>query len=354
MMQANAEFWLGRTVCVTGGSGFLGWHIVRQLLALGAEVRTLTLAPPAEHPIRAEARVQKYFGDLRDPQLLKEALRGAAVVIHTAGSVSVSGAALKGLIELHDRGTASVIAAADSGAKIVHTSSIVAIGASKHGTPLDEGHTFNLTELDVDYVRAKRASEETALKAASAGRPVVVVNPGYLVGPDDWLGSVMGKLCIRFWKGRLFVVPRSGFNFVDVRDVALGHLLAAERGEPGRRYILGGENETLKQFLVMLSEVASLRPRGLLTPPHWLLRVAATVAERRARRKGREAYPSIQQTRLNRWYWYVNSARATRELGWSPRSLRESLTDTFLWYQSRDAIPLRSINRWWMRPVKVT
>src|SRR5439155_20560421 len=116
--------------------------------------------------------------------------------------------------------------------------------------------------LQVDYVRAKRAAEQAALNAARGGQDVVVVNPGYLLGPDDHEPSVMGRMCVRAWKGRLPLAAPGGYNLVDVRDVAVGHLLAAEHGQSGQRYILGGENLRIQDFLRRLATVAGLRPRA--------------------------------------------------------------------------------------------
>src|SRR5262249_27943337 len=154
-------------------------------------------------------------------------------------------------------------------ARIVHTSSIVAVGASRSGRVLDEESPFNLARLRVAYVQAKRGAECVALEEAARGRQVVVVNPGYMVGPEDYEPSVMGRLCARFWRGRILMSPPGGYDLVDVRDVAAGHLLAAERGQVGRRYILGGENHTLREFMHLLARIADWRPRGLPTMPAW-------------------------------------------------------------------------------------
>ena len=134
---------------------------------------------------------------------------------------------------MHVTGTRHVLEAA-GGARVVHTSSVVAVGASRSGRIFDEEASFPLAGLRVPYVCAKRAAEELALQAAAGGTDVVVVNPGYLVGPEDHEPSAMGRFCVRAWKGRMILAAPGGYNFVDVRDVAAGHLLAAERGRSGR------------------------------------------------------------------------------------------------------------------------
>jgi dihydroflavonol-4-reductase len=352
-MAPNPNFWAGRPVCVTGGTGFLGYHLVRQLLDLRARVRVLALPPAPDHPLLREARVEIVPGDVRDADVVRRAVADRDVIFHTAGLVAVWGPALQRMHEVHIQGTRQVLSAAAPAALVVHTSSVVAVGATRDGLPLTEDARFNLDGLCVDYVHAKRAAEEEALAAADRGQHVVVVNPGYLIGPEDHEASVMGRLCERFWKGRVLFAPPGGVNLVDVRDVARGHLLAAEHGQPGRRYILGGENHTCAQFLHLLAQTCGLRPRALPRLPNWALTLFALVAHGRAWLKGKEPYPSLQQVRLNRYHWFYHSDRAVAELGYRARPLWETLADTYRWFAERGRLGLRGLNRWWMRPQAV-
>lgn len=345
----DARYWCGKRVCVTGGTGFLGFHLVRALLDRGADVRVFALLPRDDHPVRC-LPVTACYGDLLDGQAVRRALAGCDVVFHTAGTVAVWGPALRQMFEVHARGTRNVLEHAEPHARVVHTSSIVAVGASRAPTPLTEDAPFNLRRAGIDYVTAKRAAEEVALEGARQGRHVVVVNPGYLLGPDDHEQSVMGRFCARFWRGRLVIAPPGGFNLVDVRDVAAGHLRAAEFGRSGRRYILGGENHTHRAFMALLSEAGGLNPRGLPRIPAWLLGLVARVSETRALWTGREPYPAIQHARLNRYYWFYTSDRARAELGYATRPLTETLADTYRWHSARGGFGLRGLNRWWMRP----
>jgi dihydroflavonol-4-reductase len=349
-MEPNPLFWAGRRVCVTGGTGFLGSHLVRQLLQLNAEVRVLALPPRPDHPLRAEPRVQGAYGDLLDPQDVRRAVAGCSVIFHTAGLVGTWGPALKRMHDVHVRGTCHVLAEADPGTRVVHTSSVMAVGAYPTAEPVTEETPFNLQNLPMDYVQAKRASELVAMEAAAHGQAVIVVNPGFLIGPDDHDRSYMGRLCLRFWKGRLPVAPPGGLNLVDVRDAARGHLLAAEHGRPGRRYLLGGEDCSTQDFLRQMAKVAGLRPRSLPRAPHWLVGLMAGLAELRAWMSGKEPYPSFQERHSCRLYWYCRSDRARAELGYVSRPLLETLADTHRWYLATEGIHLRWINRWWMRP----
>jgi dihydroflavonol-4-reductase len=354
-MYANSEipsssFWAGKLVCVTGGTGFLGYHLVQELLAVGARVRVLALRPAGAHPLLDDPRIACAFGDVRDAAVVGPALAGCNVVFHTAATVAVWGPALERMHSIHIDGTRQVLAAADPPARVVHTSSLVAVGASHDGVPLTEDSCFDLENLRLDYVESKRDSERLALDAAARGQDVVVTNPGYLVGPDDFEKSVMGRLCRRFWKGRLLIAPPGGVNLVDVRDVARGHLLAAERGQSGRRYLLGGEDRTFSEFFRDLAEVAGLRPRAIPRSPAWALQGLAGLAECHSWLTKREPYPSFQHVRLNRLHWYCSSERAERELGYRARPLVDCLADTFRWYAAQDGLELNHVNRWWMRP----
>src|SRR5207253_6075761 len=190
--QQDDHFWSGKRVCVTGGAGFLGYHIVKQLTALNARVRVLSLPPVANHPLFQESDIETVWGDVRDRRVVYRALDDCEVIFHTAAVVAMWGPALRQMQEVHVLGTQNVLAAARPEARIVHTSSIVGIGASRAGKMLNEESPFNLDRVRIDYVHAKRAAELLARKAA-AGQHVVVTNPGCLLGPEDYPQSVMGR-----------------------------------------------------------------------------------------------------------------------------------------------------------------
>ncbi|HEV3165102.1 MAG TPA: NAD-dependent epimerase/dehydratase family protein [Isosphaeraceae bacterium] len=349
-MEPNPRFWAGKRVCVTGGTGMLGFQLVEQLLGLGAHVRVLALPPTTAHPIHARRTVTKFFGDVRDPDTVRAATEDCPVVFHTAGVVAVWKSALAYMQSVHVDGTRTLLENVESDARVVHTSSIVTIGASRRPDLLTEDSPFDLHDLRVDYVHAKRASEQVALNAAGDGQDVVITNPAYLVGPEDHGRSVMGRFCVRFWKGRILLIPPGGFSLVDVRDVARGQLLAAEHGQPGRRYVLGGENHTFHTFLSLLAEAAGLSPRLLPPVPWWTLSALAGLSECRAKLTSKEPYPSFQHVCLNRYYWFYRSDRAADELGYRYRPLADCLEDTYRWYVNNGALGLRGLNKWLMRP----
>src|SRR5262245_17749235 len=288
--------WAKQRVLVTGGTGFLGFQLTKQLCALGARVRTFAQPIRPNHPLR-QMPVESIVGDIRDREAVSRSAKNCGVIFHTAGTVAVWGAALKSMHEIHVEGTRNVIAVAGKDARIIHTSSIVAVGATRCGAILNEASPFNLARLKVNYVQAKRTAEQVALHAAMHGHDVVIVNPGYLIGPEDFEPSVMGKFCERVWKGKMPLAAPGGYNLVDVRDAARGHILAAEGGQLGRRYILGGENRFMVEFMRELFAAAWMKPRGLPRLPSSALWLAALIAERRARKTGREPYPAFQHVR---------------------------------------------------------
>jgi len=351
-MTPNSTFWSDRPVCVTGGAGFLGWHIVDALRAAGARVRILALEPASHHPVHQRDEVECHWGDVRDPDQVRRAVAGCSVVFHTAGVVGVWGKVLERMWSVHVDGTKQVLAAVDPGACLVHTSSITTLGASTRPMAVDEATPWNRAAENVPYVAAKRAAEQIALDAAARGQRVVVTNPGYLLGPNDVERSIMGRLCERFWRGRAPLAPPGGINLVDVRDVALGHLLAAEQGKTGHRYILGGHDHSFAAFFAHLAKAAGFQPRGLPRFPWVAFAALAGLAEVRAKLTGKEPYPSLAHATMNRFYWYVSSKLAHNEFGYRPRPLADTLRDTFTWYQSLQPFHLRGFNRWWLRPTR--
>lgn len=339
-----STFWNQRRVLVTGGTGFLGYHLCKLLCDQGARVRSFALPVSHDHVIHS-LPIDLREGDIRDSDAVQRTISGCDFVFHSAGNVAVWGPGLAVMHDIHVNGTRNVLMAAGKDIPVVHTSSITAVGATHHGDVLNEDAPFRLQNLKVHYVHAKRNAEQLALE-----HNAIVLNPGYLIGPDDYESSVMGKFCDRVWKGKMALAAPGGYNLVDVRDVAQGHLLAAECGQPGRRYILGGTNLDLQTFMQLLVHVADMSPRAMPRLPMAALWFAAGCAELRALKTKREPYPSFQHVRLNRYRWFVSSDRAKNELGYQPRSIEKSIRDTWAWYSERKSIQLRGMTKWWMRP----
>jgi dihydroflavonol-4-reductase len=338
-------FWNGTPVCVLGGNGFLGRHLVRALLAQGARVVTLSLPGPV---LESHTNLEERTGTVADRAAVRAACAGARVVFLAAGPVGVGGSHARGMTT-HTSAVSVVAEAAPPGVPIVLTSSIVAVGATRRGDVLNEEAPFPNARLRVEYVRAKRAAEEEALS-----RGAIVVNPGYLFGPDDPGLSVMGELCLQFWRGRVAFPPPGGISCADVRDVAEGHLLAAERGAPGTRYILSGENLRFTALFAALASAGKLRravvPSFRPAAPGWAYWCLAAVSELGAQLSGKNPVPSFEFVRMFRLCWFVSSERAKRELGYAPRPLAETLRDAFEWHAARTRVVPRGLNRLWLRP----
>ncbi len=231
-------------------------------------------------------------------------------------------------------GTRRVVEAARSTGvrRLVHTSSIVAVAASERPEVLDEGAQWNLGRLAVPYVTTKREAEAIALEAAGVSLNVVVVNPASVVGPGDFSRGLFGTLCHRFWRGRVPFYFGGGNCFVDVRDVAVGHLLAAERGRPGARYILGGENMSYGEFFRALACAAG-RPFPRLRLPTYGGPLVARLNDRLLPGQPRHAYLTAGQARLTGLYFFFSSARAQGELGYRTRPIAASLADAYeFWF----------------------
>jgi dihydroflavonol-4-reductase len=249
---------------------------------------------------------------------------------------------------VHLDGTRTVLSALDRHSRLVHTSSLVVLGATRTGQLVDEAHP-QPAPFAFAYAEAKRASEHLACAAACAGREVVITNPAYLLGPEDYERSVMGQLCERFWRGKIPVAPPGGWNVVDVRDVATGHLLAAERGQVGERYVLGGQNLRCIDVFQHLAQVAGFGRHTLPQLPQWLYRLIARGSELYGWLVGKEPYPNRTQAELNRYFWYCHSQKAQAELGYTPRPLTRTVADTFAWYRQRGLRLPRGWRRWWLR-----
>lgn len=318
--------WRGRRVFMTGATGFVGRHLARRLVEAGAHVRALVREIP-RGPHSVPPGVEPFPGELNDGRAIRAAATGCSHAFHVAAHVRYDDDwATASRVNID--GTRTVIEAARAAGvrRLIHTSSIVTVGASRNATPLDEDVTWNLADRHIPYITTKRQAEDVALAAASPSFDVVVVNPGSVIGPGDPGPSEFGLLCRRFWKGRIPFHFGGGINLVDVRDVAWGHLLAAERGTNGRRYIVGGDNVTWPAFFRALSLAATRRgrwvrmPQAAARPVAWIERWLAPARHRR---------PSLspERARVAGLFWHYRTDRARDELGLRSRPLAETLAD---------------------------
>ncbi len=322
---------------VTGGLGFLGRHLVDQLLSAGESVRVLDTAAPANNAL---AEVDYITGSICDRPTVERAMAGVRRVYHTAAKAGLWAADKGELYRVNQIGTRIVLQAAQKAGveRIVHTST-ESILKSRTGPPsaklLDETVQLNETDMCGDYCRAKFLAEQEALDAAARGVPVVVVNPSVPVGPGDFNLTPPSRMLLGFLNGRFPAYMESTLNLVDVRDVANGHIRAADRGRLGQRYLLGNENIRLADLLVIMKELTGLSmPRRRV--PYWLAFTASAVQEWRADHlTHRPPTAPLTGVRLARTPLILDNARARTELGLEFRPLRESLADAIRWFQEQ-------------------
>lgn len=335
-MTPATRFWKGRKVALTGATGFLGHHACVKLRRLGASVTALVRASSRVGRLRA-LDVRCTVAPLEDMLALIAGVDGADCVVHLAGAVEF-GDGWDRCRQVNVEGTRNVLTAARLAGvgRVVHVSSIVAVGATRRGTPLTEDAAWNLDRYKVPYISTKREAEELALAAAGPGLDVVAVNPGCVIGPEDFTGSEFGTLCRRFWKGRLPFYFAGGMSLVDVRDVADGILAAAEHGRSGQRYLLTGHNRTQGEFFAALAQTAGrFYPR--LRLPVFVGKLGAKLADRFGQSADRRPYLSRAQARLLGLHFVYDHSRARQELGFAPRPLEQTLSDTHVFWTGRAA-----------------
>jgi len=331
---------------VTGATGFIGSHVARALVEAGHEVTILRRASSPTANLEGLA-VRHALGDLADEASLREAVRGQDALFHVAGLYALWARDRRIFWETNVEGTRRILrAAAEAGVRrIVYTSTVGAVRGSARGEIADESSAFNLEVTGDPYVLSKRRAEEVALELAAAGAPVVVVCPAGPLGPGDIKPTPTGELIVKFVNRQLPGYTDGGANFVDVRDVAAGHLLAYARGRVGERYILGGENLSVPELMQRLSAVT-----GLDAPPfkfpHGLVFFFAALLEFLADHiTHRPPLLTKANVRVLRFYLHASSAKAERELGYTTRPLDQSIRDAITDFAARGLIRPRFMQR---------
>jgi len=325
---------------VTGGTGFVGGAVVRRLLAAGHTVRAL-VRPGTNTRQLDGLPVEQIAGTLADTDSLQRGMAGSDWVFHVAALYSYWGHTWEEFYQTNVEGTRRVLAAAGEAGvrRIVYTSSIATLGLPQGDSPANEDTPVTLADKIGHYKRSKFLAEEVARDFARQGLPVVIVNPAAPVGVGDHKPTPTGQMIVDFLQGRMFAYVDTGMNIVDVEDVAAGHLLAAERGRVGERYILGGENLTLKQVLDLLAEVSG-RPLVRQRIPHRVALAWAYVDVALARLNPRHVPAATpDKVRLSRQKEYYDSSKAVRELGFTHTPAREALRKSVAWYRAHGYAP---------------
>jgi dihydroflavonol-4-reductase len=325
------------TVLVTGATGFVGAAVARRVLAAGMAVRVLARASSDRRNL-AGLDVEVVEGDLVSGSGLSDAVRGCEALFHVAADYRIWCPDPAPMMATNVDGTRAIMrAAADAGvARIVYTSSVAVLGLHADRTPADEDTASTLADMIGSYKRSKFMAERAVDDMVrDEGLPAVIVNPSTPIGPRDIKPTPTGRLIVEAAAGKMPAFVDTGLNVVHVDDVAEGHWLAFEGGEIGRRYILGGENMSLRSIL---GEVAGLVGRNppRVKLPHGVVLPIAVIAETFARLGiGGEPMATVDGVRMARKWMFFSSRRAEVELGYNPRPAIEALTDAVAWFGER-------------------
>ena len=325
---------------VTGATGFLGSHVARQLLKRGADLRLLVRSTSRTDNIN-DLPADRVVGDLRDVESLKRGINGCEYVFHVAADYRLWAVNSQELYDSNVEGTSNVLQAAREShvRRVVYTSSVATMGFGNNGHMTDESTPVSLAKMIGDYKRSKFMAEQRVIEAARDGQNVVIVNPTTPIGERDIKPTPTGRIVVDFLKRKFPAYVDTGLNLVDVIDCADGHLLAMEKAAPGERYILGGENLTLKQILDKLAAITGLPSPSIRLP--YAVAYATGVVDTLVTGKIRQREPrvTLDSVRMGRKKMFVTSAKAGRELGWNPDPVDGALRRAVEWFRANGYAP---------------
>jgi dihydroflavonol-4-reductase len=320
---------------ITGATGFLGTHVARVLAEQGAGLRLL-VRPTSNLKNLEGLHAETATGDLRDAASLQKAMSGCEVVFHVAADYRLWVQDPAEMYRSNVEGTRAILEAArQNGVRsVVYTSSVATIGFTGNGHPADEDSPVTLADMIGHYKRSKFMAEQVALEAGRAGMRVVTVNPTTPVGEQDIKPTPTGRIVVDFLKGKFPAYVETGLNLVDVRECALGHVEALEKGKSGERYILGGENLTLKQILDKLGAISGL-PSPKVKLPYFVAYAAGLVDQTvSGRLLHREPRATVETVRMGKKKMWASSGKAERELGWKILPADNALRRAVEWFRA--------------------
>jgi len=325
---------------VTGASGFIGANLVHELVARGHGVKAL-LRRGADERGLAGAGFERTIGDVSDRELLAREIAGCDWCFHVAASYQLWMRDYAPMYAANVDGTRNVLEAAGKAGckKIIYTSTVGCIGLPKNEngkfTPTDETAFVYEAQMTNHYKRSKWQAEQVALELARTGLPIVIVNPSAPVGPRDVKPTPTGQLILDFLNRKLPAYLDTGLNWVHVRDVVVGHILAAEKGRLGERYILGHAdgNWTMRQMLNVLEEITGL-PAPRMEVPYWVALAAAHAGETLSHFTGKPPKAPLAGVRMARYKMWFNPAKAICELGLPQTPPKQALADAVEWFRA--------------------
>ncbi len=319
---------------VTGATGFIGASIVRELLRDGREVRALVRSASNRSNLKG-LDVEIWEGDLLDTSCLRSGLKGCDVLYHAAADYRLWTRNPDEMFRTNVGGTTSVLEAAleSTVSRVVYTSSVGTLGNPGNGTPGDEDAKVSLDDMVGPYKKSKFLAEREAERFAARGLPLVIVNPSTPVGPWDVKPTPTGKIIVDFLKRRMPAYLDTGLNLIAVEDCARGHILAEQKGSPGRTYILGNANLSLRDIFMMLQEITGI-PAPKVRLPYAPVLAAAWLNEGLSRITGREPLIPLAGVRMAAHHMYFDSGRAVRELGLPQTPVKEALERAVEWFRT--------------------
>ena len=322
-----------KKVFVTGGSGFVGAHVVRQLVERGDDVSVL-VRPSSNLMLIEDLPVKKVVGDLTDLNSFMPAIIGVEELYHVAADYRLWARNPRDIYRNNVGGTRNILSAAlrMEVPNVVYTSSVGCLGLPKYGSG-DENTPVFRNQLVGHYKKSKYDAEQVALEYADKGLNIVIVNPSTPVGPGDVKPTPTGKIILDYLNGRMCGYVDTGLNLIAVEDVAKGHLLAAERGKPGEKYVLGNRNMTLHEILSALANITDRKP-PCLRVPFWLALAAASADTAKSRILGVEPAIPIEGVLMARKKMFFSSSKALRELELPQSSVEEALERSVRWFES--------------------
>ena len=335
---ALALDWRPRTslrAFVTGATGFLGSHVARVLSEGGAELRLL-VRPTSSLKNLQGLKAETATGDLRDPASLEKAMSGCDTVFHVAADYRLWVRDPGEMYRSNVDGTRAILEAArkNNVRRVVYTSSVATIGFRKDGRPADEDSPVSVADMIGHYKRSKFMAEQIAMEAGRSGLHVVTVNPTTPIGEQDVKPTPTGRIVVDFLKRKFPAYVETGLNLVDVRECARGHVAALEKGRTGERYILGGEDLTLKQILDKLGAITGLPSPKVKLP--YLFAFAAGVVDEAITGMllRREPRATVDTVRMGKKEMFASSAKAEKELGWKIVPVENALRRAVEWFQA--------------------
>ncbi len=327
-------------IFLTGGTGFVGSHVARAYAAQNAELRLLTRKTSNLATVEG-LPAEIVTGDLREPEGLRSALSGCDALVHVAADYRLWVRDPQEMYAANVDGTRELLRLArETGVpRVVYTSSVATMGFKSDGSIVDEDTPVSLADMIGVYKRSKFLGEQEAIKAAHDGQHVMILNPTTPIGPGDWKPTPTGRIIVDFLNRKFPAYVDTGLNLVDVDEVARMHVVALDHGRPGERYILGGENLTLKQILDRMSAITGL-PSPTRKVPHAVAMAFAFFDENiTGRLLGKEPRATIEAVRMGRKMMFASSAKAEQELGFRVLPIYNALRSAIEWFVANGYAP---------------